>query len=61
MRQVNTHEARTHLSRLAKEAAAGEGFVICKTGRPMVSVTADSQLAAYLGPVRVMVAAGPPT
>ncbi|WFN60627.1 type II toxin-antitoxin system Phd/YefM family antitoxin [Synechococcus sp. CCFWC 502] len=40
MRQVNMHEAKTHLSRLVEAAAAGEGFVICKAGRPMVRVTA---------------------
>ncbi len=40
MRQVNMHEAKTHLSRLVEEAAAGEAFVICKAGRPMVRVTA---------------------
>ncbi|WP_255376842.1 type II toxin-antitoxin system Phd/YefM family antitoxin [Cyanobium sp. NIES-981] len=34
------HEAKTHLSRLVEEAAAGEAFVICKAGRPMVRVTA---------------------
>ncbi|NQW40259.1 MAG: type II toxin-antitoxin system prevent-host-death family antitoxin [Cyanobacteria bacterium] len=39
MRQVNMHEANTHLSRLVEEAAAGESFVICKAGRPMVRVT----------------------
>lgn len=39
MRQVNIHEAKTHLSRLVEEAAAGEPFVICKAGRPMVRVT----------------------
>jgi prevent-host-death family protein len=39
MRQVNMHEAKTHLSRLVEEAAAGEPFVICKAGRPMVRVT----------------------
>ena len=33
------HEAKTHLSRLVDEAAAGEPFVICKAGRPMVRVT----------------------
>jgi prevent-host-death family protein len=38
MRQVNMHEAKTHLSRLVEEAAAGSGFVICKAGRPMVRV-----------------------
>ena len=39
MRQVNMHEAKTHLSRLVEEAAAGQGFVICKAGKPMVRVT----------------------
>jgi prevent-host-death family protein len=39
MRQVNMHEAKTHLSRLVEEAAAGAPFVICKAGRPMVCVT----------------------
>ena len=39
MRQVNMHDAKTHLSRLVEEAAAGEAFVICKAGRPMVRVT----------------------
>ena len=39
MRQVNMHEAKTHLSRLVEEAAAGEPFVICKAGRPLVRVT----------------------
>ena len=39
MRRVNMHEAKTHLSRLVEEAAAGEAFVICKAGRPMVRVT----------------------
>ena len=38
-RQVNMHEAKTHLSRLVDEAAAGEPFVIWKAGRPMVRVT----------------------
>ncbi|WP_255144817.1 type II toxin-antitoxin system Phd/YefM family antitoxin [Synechococcus sp. ATX 2A4] len=48
MRQVNMHEAKTHLSRLVEQAAAGEPFVICKAGRPMVRVTAleDSSHAA---------------
>jgi len=39
MRHVNMHEAKTHLSRLVDEAAAGDGFVICKAGKPMVRVT----------------------
>jgi antitoxin (DNA-binding transcriptional repressor) of toxin-antitoxin stability system len=43
MRQVNMHEAKTHLSRLVEEAAAGAGFVICKAGRPMVRVSPLSE------------------
>ncbi len=39
MRQLNMHEAKTHLSRLVEEAAAGEPFLICKAGRPMVRVS----------------------
>ena len=39
MRQVNIQEAKTHLSRLVEEAAAGAPFVICKAGRSMVCVT----------------------
>ena len=38
MRTVNIHEAKTHLSKLVDEAAAGEPFVIAKAGRPMVKV-----------------------
>ena len=38
MRQVNIHEAKTHLSRLVEEAARGEGFIIAKAGKPMVRV-----------------------
>ena len=40
MRQFNLHEAKTHLSRLVDEAAAGEDLVICKSGKPMVRLTA---------------------
>jgi prevent-host-death family protein len=38
MKQVNIHEAKTHLSRLVDEAARGEPFVIAKAGKPMVKV-----------------------
>jgi prevent-host-death family protein len=40
MRTVNVHEAKTHLSRLIDQAAAGEPFVIAKAGKPMVKVVA---------------------
>jgi prevent-host-death family protein len=36
MRQVNIHEAKTHLSRLVDEAVGGEEIVIAKAGKPLV-------------------------
>ncbi len=50
MRTVNIHEAKTHLSRLIEQAAAGESFVIVKAGKPLVKVTALS--APEAGQVR---------
>jgi len=38
MKSFNIHEAKTHLSRLIEAAAAGEPFIICKAGKPMVKV-----------------------
>jgi prevent-host-death family protein len=38
MRTFNIHEAKTHLSRLVDEVAAGEPFVIAKAGKPMAQV-----------------------
>lgn len=38
MRTYNIHEAKTHLSRLVQEVAAGEPFVIAKAGKPMAQV-----------------------
>ena len=38
MLTVNIHEAKTHLSRLIKRAAAGEAFIIAKAGKPLVKV-----------------------
>jgi prevent-host-death family protein len=40
MRQVNIHEAKTHLSRLIDQAAKGEPFIIAKAGKPLVKVVA---------------------
>ena len=36
MKMVNLHVAKTHLSRLVDEAAAGQEVVIAKSGKPMV-------------------------
>ena len=58
MKRVNMHEAKTHLSRLVEEAAAGQAFVICKAGKPMVRVMPLAQsgdlapLASRLGLLR---------
>ena len=35
MRVVNIHAAKTHLSRLVNEVAAGEEIVIAKAGKPV--------------------------
>lgn len=32
---VNIHEAKTHLSRLLEQVAAGHSFVIAKAGKPV--------------------------
>ncbi|AIE88053.1 type II toxin-antitoxin system Phd/YefM family antitoxin [Fimbriimonas ginsengisoli] len=36
MKQVNVHEAKTHLSRLLDEVEAGEDIVIARGGKPAV-------------------------
>jgi prevent-host-death family protein len=40
MHTYNIHEAKTHLSRLIEKAVNGEPFVIAKSGKPLVKVTA---------------------
>lgn len=40
MRQVNVHEAKTHLSRLVDQAARGEEIVIARAGRPVARLVA---------------------
>jgi prevent-host-death family protein len=38
MRQINIHEAKTHLSRLAEEAGAGETIILAKAGKPVAKL-----------------------
>ena len=38
MKQINIHEAKTHLSSLVEKAAGGDPFIIAKAGKPMVTV-----------------------
>ena len=45
MEQVNIHAAKTHLSALVEKAAAGEPFIIAKSGRPLVTVNPYSEPA----------------
>lgn len=39
MRIINIHEAKTHLSRLAEEVAAGEEVIVAKAGKPVMKLT----------------------
>ena len=40
MEKVNIHAAKTHLSALVEKAVAGEPFIIAKSGKPLVTVSA---------------------
>lgn len=40
MTTVNIHAAKTHLSRLVEEAAAGKEIVIAKAGTPLAKLVA---------------------
>ena len=59
MKQVNVHEAKTHLSRLLGEVEAGEEVVIGRAGKPIARlVPYESQLGprvpgAWEGRVRI--------
>jgi prevent-host-death family protein len=44
MRTVNIHAAKTHLSRLVEEAAAGEEIVIAKAGKPLARLCPLAQV-----------------
>ena len=46
MTTVNIHEAKTHLSRLVDEVAAGAEIIIAKAGKPM------ARLAPISTPIR---------
>ena len=49
MKTVNLHAAKTHLSRLVDQAAAGEEIVIAKAGKPMVRLVPAAQHAVRTG------------
>ena len=43
MRTVNIHAAKTHLSRLVEDAAAGEEIIIAKSGKPIARLVPLAQ------------------
>ena len=55
MRQVNIHEAKTHLSRLLVDVEGGEEILLARAGRPVARlvplepVRANRQLGQYRG------------
>lgn len=38
MKMINIQAAKTHLSRLVEEAAAGEEIILAKAGKPLVRI-----------------------
>jgi prevent-host-death family protein len=43
MLKVNIHDAKTHLSKLAEQAGAGEEIIIAKAGRPIARLVPLAQ------------------
>lgn len=48
MRQVNIHEAKTHLSRLVDDAGEGETIIMAKAGKPVAALVSLDLLKAIL-------------
>ena len=58
MSAINIHEAKTHLSRLVDQAAAGDEIVIAKAGKPLARLVPLTQggkrkLGAMAGKISV--------
>jgi prevent-host-death family protein len=57
MRQVNIHEAKTHLSRLVDEAGEGETILMAKAGKPVAALVSlasiQKELASPAEPLKV--------
>lgn len=50
MRVVNIYQAKTHLSRLVREAVQGDPFIIARAGKPLVKVVSlDAPTSAKRG------------
>jgi prevent-host-death family protein len=44
-RTVNIHEAKTHLSRLVEQAAAGQEVIIARAGKPLARLVPLADVA----------------
>ncbi|MGH8726876.1 MAG: type II toxin-antitoxin system Phd/YefM family antitoxin [Burkholderiales bacterium] len=59
MEQVNIHEAKTHLSRLVDQVAAGAEIVIAKAGKPLAKLVPyepakpKRQFGLYKGKIKI--------
>ena len=49
MHQVSVHEAKTHLSRLLRQATAGEEVVITRSGRPVARLVPIEEVRPEFG------------
>ncbi|WP_328538614.1 type II toxin-antitoxin system Phd/YefM family antitoxin [Streptomyces sp. NBC_00344] len=48
-RQYNVHEAKTHLSRILQQVAAGDEVLICRAGQPVAKVVPLTSGAGHTG------------
>ncbi|MBF0289842.1 MAG: type II toxin-antitoxin system Phd/YefM family antitoxin [SAR324 cluster bacterium] len=58
MRSINIHEAKTNLSRIAEEVAAGEEIIVAKAGKPKMKLIPldckkQIKLGALKGKIRI--------
>ena len=58
MPPVNIHDAKTHLSRLVDEAAAGREIIIAKAGKPVAKLAPLSDRPRKLGTLKGKLRAG---
>ena len=49
---VNIHEAKTHLSRLLEQVAAGERVIISKAGKPIAELVPHQRTEVVFGGLR---------
>ncbi len=54
MKIINIHEAKTHLSKIAEEVAAGKEIIVGKAGKPMMKLIpiTDKQKQIKLGALK---------